>query len=161
MDLHFTDLLVVVAVAFGAPLLLGLFPGLRLPSVVLELVAGIVIGPSVLGWVGVDEPVEVNRFTYVGDSTIETLRARPELGQSRVLFLEATHVGDTSRETSQKYGHTHLDELVELFRTAPETFASRHIVVKHFSTRYAAREIRDAHAALPQELRERVIFLIP
>jgi Kef-type K+ transport system membrane component KefB len=59
MDLHFTDLLVVVAVAFGAPLLLGLFPGLRLPSVVLELVAGIVIGPSVLGWVEVDEPVEV------------------------------------------------------------------------------------------------------
>ena len=59
MELSLTNLLVVTAVAFAAPLLLGLAPALRLPSVVLELVAGIVIGPSVLGWVEVDEPVRV------------------------------------------------------------------------------------------------------
>jgi len=55
----FTNLLIVMAVAFAAPLLLGLFPRLLLPSVVLEIVAGIVVGPSVLGWVHVDEAVEV------------------------------------------------------------------------------------------------------
>src|SRR5918912_1017677 len=55
----FSNLLLVCAVAFGAPLLLGLFPRLQLPSVVLEIVAGIVIGPSVLGLVEVDESVEV------------------------------------------------------------------------------------------------------
>jgi Kef-type K+ transport system membrane component KefB len=55
----FENLVVVVAVAFFAPLLLGLFPRVRLPSVVLEIVAGIVIGPSVLGIVEVDESVEV------------------------------------------------------------------------------------------------------
>jgi Kef-type K+ transport system membrane component KefB len=55
----FTNLLIVMVVAFGAPLLLGLFPRLLLPSVVLEIVAGIVVGPSVLGWVEVDEAVEV------------------------------------------------------------------------------------------------------
>src|SRR5215213_7477655 len=55
----FTNLLIVVAVAFTAPLLLGLFPRLLLPSVVLEIVAGIVVGPSVLDWVEVDEAVEV------------------------------------------------------------------------------------------------------
>jgi Kef-type K+ transport system membrane component KefB len=43
----------------AAPLALGFFPGLRLPSVVLEIVLGIVIGPAVLGWVEIDEPVEV------------------------------------------------------------------------------------------------------
>ena len=32
---------------------------MRLPSIVLEIVAGIVIGPAVLGWVEVDEPIEV------------------------------------------------------------------------------------------------------
>src|SRR4051812_25279036 len=58
-DLHFGGLLLVVAVAFAAPFLLGLFPRLRLPSVVVEIVAGIVIGPSVLGWVEVDEPIAV------------------------------------------------------------------------------------------------------
>jgi Kef-type K+ transport system membrane component KefB len=55
----FTNLLIVMVVAFTAPLLLGLFPRLLLPSVVLEIVAGIVVGPSVLGWVEVDEAVEV------------------------------------------------------------------------------------------------------
>jgi Kef-type K+ transport system membrane component KefB len=56
---HFTNLLVVVAVAFLAPLALGLAPRLRMPAVVLEIVLGIAIGPSGLGWVTVDEPVSI------------------------------------------------------------------------------------------------------
>lgn len=56
---HFTNLLLVFLVAFSAPFLLGLAPRVRLPSVVLEIVAGIAIGPAVLGWVEVDGPVEV------------------------------------------------------------------------------------------------------
>jgi Kef-type K+ transport system membrane component KefB len=55
----FDNLLIVAAVAFAAPFLLGLFPSVRLPSVVLEIVAGIVIGPSVLGIVEVDDAVSV------------------------------------------------------------------------------------------------------
>jgi Kef-type K+ transport system membrane component KefB len=55
----FGGLLVVVSVAFLAPFLLGLFPMLRLPSVVFEIVAGILIGPSVFGWVEVDQTIEV------------------------------------------------------------------------------------------------------
>ena len=54
-----TGLLMVAVVAFLAPLLLGLSPVLRLPSVVLEIVAGMVIGPSVLGWVKVDLPLSL------------------------------------------------------------------------------------------------------
>src|SRR4051795_9251189 len=53
------NLLVVMAAAFAMPLILGLFPRLQLPSVVLEIVAGIVIGPSVLGWAEVDQAVQV------------------------------------------------------------------------------------------------------
>jgi Kef-type K+ transport system membrane component KefB len=55
----FSGLLIVMAVAFAAPFLLGLFPRVRLPSVVFEIVAGIVIGPSVFGWVEVDETISV------------------------------------------------------------------------------------------------------
>jgi Kef-type K+ transport system membrane component KefB len=58
-EIHFTNLLIVVAAAFAAPFLLGLAPRVRLPSVVLEIVAGIVIGPAVLGWVEIDDPIEV------------------------------------------------------------------------------------------------------
>jgi Kef-type K+ transport system membrane component KefB len=56
---HFGGLLIVVSVAFAAPFVLGLLPSLRLPSVVLEIVMGIVIGPAVLGWVEIDEAIEV------------------------------------------------------------------------------------------------------
>jgi Kef-type K+ transport system membrane component KefB len=62
----FTNLLIVMAVAFSAPLVLGLFPRLQLPSVVLEIVAGIVVGPSVLGFAEVDQTVEVVALLGLG-----------------------------------------------------------------------------------------------
>jgi Kef-type K+ transport system membrane component KefB len=55
----FSGLLIITAVAFGAPFLLGLFPRVRLPAIVAEIVCGIVIGPSVLGWVEVDQTIAV------------------------------------------------------------------------------------------------------
>jgi Kef-type K+ transport system membrane component KefB len=58
-ELSLAGVVVVAAVAFLVPLLLGLFPSLRLPSVVVEIVVGIVLGPSVLGWVRVDLPLQV------------------------------------------------------------------------------------------------------
>jgi Kef-type K+ transport system membrane component KefB len=76
MDTPFTALLVIVVVAFLAPLLLGLRPGLALPSVVLEIVAGIILGPSVLGWVEVDG----------------TLAVLALIGLAFLLFLAGTEV---------------------------------------------------------------------
>ena len=58
-DVSFVGLLIVALVAFLAPLLLSLSPARRLPSVVIEIVGGIVIGPSVLGWVKVDLPISL------------------------------------------------------------------------------------------------------
>jgi Kef-type K+ transport system membrane component KefB len=58
MELSFTPLAVVAAVAFAAPLALGL-TGLRLPAIVLEILLGVAVGSQGLGWARVDEPVEV------------------------------------------------------------------------------------------------------
>src|SRR5206468_39862 len=58
-NISFSGLLIVAVVAFAAPLLLGLTPAHRLPAIVLEIVAGIIIGPSVLGWVKVDLPISI------------------------------------------------------------------------------------------------------
>ena len=58
-DVHFTNLLIVVSAALLAPLTLGFFPRVRLPAIVLEIVLGIVIGPSGLGWVKPDLPVSI------------------------------------------------------------------------------------------------------
>ena len=59
MQPSFDDLLIVVAIAFAAPFLLGLVPQLRLPSPVLEITVGILVGPSVLDWAQNDETVAV------------------------------------------------------------------------------------------------------
>jgi Kef-type K+ transport system membrane component KefB len=55
----FTNLLIVVAVGLLAPLALGFFPRVRLPAIVLEIVLGIVVGPSGLGWAKPDAPVSI------------------------------------------------------------------------------------------------------
>ncbi len=55
----FDSLAVVLAVAFLVPLLLGFVPRLRVPAVVVEIVAGIVVGPQVLDWAQADEPVQI------------------------------------------------------------------------------------------------------
>jgi Kef-type K+ transport system membrane component KefB len=56
-EISLLGVLIVATVAFVVPLALGLVPALRVPSVVVEIVAGIVIGPAVLGLVEVDAPL--------------------------------------------------------------------------------------------------------
>ena len=53
----FAPLLIVIALAFFVPLLLVRFKRLRLPIVVGEILAGIVIGRSGFGWVTHEEPL--------------------------------------------------------------------------------------------------------
>ncbi|WP_172435184.1 cation:proton antiporter [Mycobacterium avium subsp. hominissuis] len=65
------DLVIVLAVAAAIPLLLGLLPKVWCPSELAEIVAGVVIGPAVLGWVHPDE----------------VIRALSALGLSFLLFL--------------------------------------------------------------------------
>ena len=88
----FSNLLIVMAVAFAAPLLLGLFPRVLLPSVVLEIVAGIVVGPSVLGWVEVDDAVEV--IALLGLAFVLFLAGLEiEFGKLRGRVLKLTALG--------------------------------------------------------------------
>jgi Kef-type K+ transport system membrane component KefB len=65
-DVEFTNLFAVALIALLAPLLLGLTPRLRVPAVVLEIVAGIVIGPHGLGLVDVDLPLQIVALLGLG-----------------------------------------------------------------------------------------------
>ena len=51
--------LIIAAVAVVVPVVLGLLPKVPVPGAVLEVIAGIVIGPSVLGWVHIDVSIVV------------------------------------------------------------------------------------------------------
>jgi len=55
----FANLMGVAAIAFAAPFVLGLLPRIRVPAVIFEILAGILVGPAVLGWVRADLPVQI------------------------------------------------------------------------------------------------------
>jgi Kef-type K+ transport system membrane component KefB len=59
VDIQLTGVLVVAAGASAVPLGLEFVSSLRLPSVVLEIVVGILIGPAVLGLVEIDAPLRI------------------------------------------------------------------------------------------------------
>jgi Kef-type K+ transport system membrane component KefB len=66
VSLNFVGLLIVAVIAVAAPLLAELVPGRVLPPVVVEVVAGVLVGPQVLGWVHVDVPITVLSFMGLG-----------------------------------------------------------------------------------------------
>ncbi|MGW5239284.1 cation:proton antiporter [Monashia sp. NPDC004114] len=55
----FENLLIVAVVALAAPLLVSVIPRVRVPAVVMEIVAGVVLGPAVLGVAEADLAVQV------------------------------------------------------------------------------------------------------
>jgi Kef-type K+ transport system membrane component KefB len=59
LNLSFNSVLIIAAIAVVVPVVLGLLPWLPVPGVVLQVIAGIVVGPSVLGWARIDAPVQV------------------------------------------------------------------------------------------------------
>jgi Kef-type K+ transport system membrane component KefB len=64
----------VAAIAFAAPLIRGMAPQILVPSIVLELVAGIIVGPHGLGIASATTPVEV--FSTVGLACLLFLAGR-------------------------------------------------------------------------------------
>ena len=109
-DVSFNSLAVVLAVAFFSRLVLGLVPRFRVPGVVIEIILGIIIGPSVLGWAAADEPVQILALVGLAfllflsglEIELDQLRGRLlrvaalGLGASVVLGLLAGYVLDAS-----------------------------------------------------------------
>ena len=52
-------MLIIAGISVLVPAILGLLPWLPVPGVVLQVIFGILVGPSVLGWVRIDPPVQV------------------------------------------------------------------------------------------------------
>ncbi len=57
--ISFNGVLIIALVAVAVPAVLSVVPRLPVPGAVLEVLAGILIGPSVLGWVHLDAPIRV------------------------------------------------------------------------------------------------------
>jgi Kef-type K+ transport system membrane component KefB len=57
--ISFSAVLIIALVAVAVPVALALVPRLPVPGAVLEVLAGILIGPALLGWVHVNAPIQV------------------------------------------------------------------------------------------------------
>jgi Kef-type K+ transport system membrane component KefB len=92
-------LVVVLAVAAGVPLLLGLLPALRVPAALLEIVVGVLIGPSVLGWVTPDETVRaiallgLSFLLFLAGSEVDLRRFRGRFGRRVAVSMAISLVG--------------------------------------------------------------------
>jgi Kef-type K+ transport system membrane component KefB len=86
----FTSLTVVLGIAFVVPLALGCVPRLRIPAVVVEILLGIVVGPQVLDWARVDDPVGILSVIGLGFLLFLCgLEVDVDLLRGRVLALAA------------------------------------------------------------------------
>jgi Kef-type K+ transport system membrane component KefB len=59
LPISFNSVLIIAGISVLVPVVLGLLPRLPVPGAVLMVIAGIVVGPSVLGWARIDAPVQV------------------------------------------------------------------------------------------------------
>jgi len=80
----YSEVLIIALVAVAVPVALALVPRLPVPGAVLEVLAGILIGPALLGWVHVNAPTQVLSDLGLGmllflaglEIDIESLRGR-------------------------------------------------------------------------------------
>ena len=76
---------------------------------------------------------------YLGDSAPKGLDDCPAMFQAQILILEMTFASPRHRrEKIHKFGHIHLDDLVE----RRERFKNELIIASHFSARYHNKQIR-------------------
>ena len=57
--MSFNSVLIIAGISVLVPVILGLLPWLPVPGAVLQVIFGIVVGPSVLGWARIDAPVQM------------------------------------------------------------------------------------------------------
>jgi Kef-type K+ transport system membrane component KefB len=87
MVVTFAAVLIVAAAAVLVSIVVGLFPRLPVPGAVLEVIAGIVIGPAVLGWVHITVAVTVlsdlglGMLLFLAGLEIDTGSLRGPLGR--------------------------------------------------------------------------------
>lgn len=112
------------------------------------------IRDSRISGIEVSEEIRVPLVCYTGDTAPAGLDHFKTAYESKVLITEMTfYRPDHRREKIHKYGHMHLDDLVE----RAEQFQNELIILAHFSTRYHDNQVMNAiKKRLPAELQERI-----
>jgi len=86
----------------------------------------------------VSETAEELALTYCGDSGRGILASEPRLFEARLLLLECTFLGADTRGRGERFGHIHLDDLIEV----ESRFRNEVVVLHHLSARHEPADLR-------------------
>lgn len=106
--------------------------------------------------VEIEDESEEDWLSYCGDTAARVLDQEPRLFASRILLLECTFLDPAHREQAARYGHIHLDDLVE----RADRFTNEHLVLCHLSRRHTVEQLRDAVVERLGSLAERVEWAV-
>lgn len=93
-----SGLVFVLAIAAVLPLLLALFPALHVPGPLAEIVAGVLVGPSALGWVRPDGTIAafavfgLSFLLFLAGFEVDVRRFRGEIGRKVIATLSVSLV---------------------------------------------------------------------
>jgi ribonuclease Z len=107
--------------------------------------------------VAVTRREEIPLLAYPGDCGAEIFDACPALFRARVLLLECSFLAPEDRDRAREYAHIHLADVLE----RADLFENDAVVLTHFSQRYGPAAIREALAAIPDSLGEKVVPFLP
>lgn len=96
-------------------------------------------------------------LTYCGDSGRGVLDSEPRLFSARVLLLECTFLGEATRGRGERFGHIHLDDLIE----RSTRFRNEAVVLHHLSARHSGAELEREVGRRAPELATRLVVLGP
>lgn len=95
-------------------------------------------------------------LTYCGDTGPEVFSSEPRLFEAKVLLIECTFIGATTRAHGARFGHLHLSDFVE----HAALFANEAIVLSHLSRRHREEDLRRAVDSELPGLAPRIHFLV-
>lgn len=91
-------------------------------------------------------------LSYCGDTRPEVFDGEPRLLEAKVLVVETTYLGAGLRDRGGEFGHTHVEDLVEL----QGRFRNQAVVLHHLSRRHRPEDLRRTVDELLPELADRV-----
>jgi ribonuclease Z len=99
--------------------------------------------------------------TFIGDCDGPTLLVEEHIWDSPILILEATFLEPGEEALATKKAHTHISEIARALAELGDRVRCEHIVLKHFSMRYAPDQVAAlVEAAIPARFKDRIrIFL--
>ncbi len=112
---------------------------------------------------GVEVQVEVDdpMVTFIGDCVGASLVEQAHIWASPVVIIEATFLEAGEEALAAKKMHTHLADIAAALDQLGDRVATRHIVLKHFSMRYARDQVLALVAAgIPAPFRDRIRVLL-